>query len=397
MKAARTVFIKELRETLRDRRSLLVAFLMPLLLMPLVLLVAAATAHYRERSDREETLTVGLINTAAMPGLPEALGAATNLQPRSFALREDAEAAMQDQSVRAALLVPSDSAGAFQENRAAAVEILYDGANDKSRLAHERLKRVLDEVTKKEQLRRLETRGLDRSLLEPMDVRSTNLAPPHRKGGFLLGTLLPYFVVLWTVVGGMNAAFDMCAGEKERGTMETLLVSSASRRQIIAGKLGAVWVMSVAAALFSLIGMVLAVSGGFRSMVQLGGEQMDVSYGSVALALVTVIPLALMMSALLLMISTFARSQKEAQAYSVPITTVVTVAAMLSIVLGQENSIALGAVPVLNTALAMKQVLGGMVDIPFLAVSLASSVVYALITLKLAGAMFEREAVLFRT
>lgn len=397
MRAARTVFIKELRETLRDRRSLVVAFLMPLLLMPLVLLAAGLTAHYRERSDREETLAVGLINTAAMPGLPEAIGAATNLAPRSFAVREDAEAAVRDQSVRAVLLVPVDSAGAFEQDRAAAVEILYDGANDKSRLAHERLKRVLDEVTKKEQLRRLEARGLDRSLLEPMDVRSTNLATPRRKGGFLLGTLLPYFVVLWTVVGGMNAAFDMCAGEKERGTMETLLVSSASRRQIIAGKLGAVWVMSVASALFSLIGMVLAVSGGFRSMMHLGGEQMDVSYASVGLALVTVIPLALMMSALLLMISTFARSQKEAQAYSVPITTVVTVAAMLSIVLGQENSIALGAVPVLNTALAMKQVLGGMIDVPFLAVSLASSIVYALVTLKLAGAMFERESVLFRT
>lgn len=396
MRAARTVFFKEMREMLRDRRSLLVAFVVPLLVMPVIFVIVALTAKSRERTDREEVLPVGLINTVAIPGLPEAIGAQTNLAPRSFAVREDAEAAMREQTLRAILIVPVEAGGAFVEERAADAEIVYDGASDKSRLARDRLERVLHEVEKSEQLRRLEARGLNRTLLEPFELKTTNLATPRRTGGFVLGSILPYFVILWTVVGGMNAAFDLCAGEKERGTMETLLVSSASRRQIIAGKVGAVWCLSLASALFSLVGLVVSLSGTFRAITQVGGEPIEVSYGSVAAALVTVIPLGLMMSSVLLVISTIARNLKEAQTYVFPVSMSVIVAAMLSTILGQENSLALAVVPVLNTALAMKQVLAGIFNLPFLALSLATSVAYALLTLRLAVSMFERESVLFR-
>ena len=116
-----------------------------------------------------------------------------------------------------------------------------------------------------------------------------------------------------------------------------------------------------------------------------------------AIALVTVIPLSLMMASLLLLISTFARNQKEAQTYVMPVTMLALVAAMLSMILGQENPLALAFVPVLNTALAMKQVLAGIFNLPFLGVALATSIAYALLTLKVAVSMFERETVLFRT
>lgn len=396
MRTARTVFIKELREMLRDRRSLLVAFIVPLLIMPVIFVVIAITAQSREKSDREEVLPVGLINTVAVPGLPEAIGAKNNLRPRSFALREDAEQALREQKVRAVLVVPVEAAGAFDEGRAAPAEILFDGGSDKSRTARDRLERVVQEVAKAEQLRRLERQGLNRTLLDPFDLTSTNLATPQRTGGFILGTILPYVVVLWTVFGGMTAAFDLCAGEKERGTMETLLVSSASRRQIIAGKVGAVWVLSVVSALFSLIGMVFSLSGTFRALAHVQSETIEVSYTSVAVALVTVIPLGLMMSSLLLVISTFARNQKEAQTYVMPVTMLALVAAMLSMILGQENALGLALVPVLNTALAMKQVLAGTFNIPFLSMALVSSIGYALLALKLVVSMFDRETVLFR-
>lgn len=396
MKAARTVFAKEMREMLRDRRSLLVAFIVPLLIMPVIFIVVSVAASSRQRSEREETLPVGLINTVAIPGLPEAIGAKGNLAPRSFAVREDAEQAIKDQKVRAALIVPAEATGAFGENRVAKVEIVYDGASDKSRTASDRLQQVLHEVEKAEQLRRLEARGLDRSLLEPFQIDTTNIATPRNTGGFVLGTILPYVVVLWSVFGGMTAAFDLCAGEKERGTMETLLVSAASRRQIIAGKIAAVWTLSVTSAAFSLIGMVFSLSGPFRVLAHLEGAPLEVSYSAAGAALLAVVPLALMMSSLLLLISTFARSQKEAQTYVMPASMLALVAAMLSMILGQENPLALALVPVLNTALAMKQVLAGIFNLPFLGLSLASSIAYALLTLKLAVSMFERESVLFR-
>ena len=396
MRAAQTVFFKEMREILRDRRSLLVSFLLPLLVVPLVLLLMAPAVASRERSDREEVLTVALVNTAAIPNLPEAIGARRDLQTRSFAVREDAEAALQQQAVRAVLLVPPEAVEAFAAGRPAAAELVFDGATDKSRLARDRLEAVLREVEQREQLRRLEARGLDRSLLEPLAITRTNQATPQRKAGFVLGSILPYFVILWTAVGGMHAAFDLCAGEKERGTMETLLVSSASRRQIIVGKIAAVGCLSIASTVFSLTGLVVSLSGAFNFLTPVTEEAISISYTSVAAALLTAVPLALMMSSVALAVSAFARNQKEAQTYVFPITMSVIVAGMLSTILGQENALALSLVPVLNTALAMKQVLSGVFNLPFLGLALASSVGYALLALKLVLAMFERESVLFR-
>jgi sodium transport system permease protein len=113
--------------------------------------------------------------------------------------------------------------------------------------------------------------------------------------------------------------------------------------------------------------------------------------------LLLVVPLALMTSALLLVVSTFARNQKEAQAYVFPFMILVMLPAILSSVLGPENALGLAFVPILNTALAMKQVLAGSTNLLFLVSAIASSALYAALAMRLSVRMFERENILFRT
>ncbi|MCU0974323.1 MAG: ABC transporter permease, partial [Burkholderiales bacterium] len=393
----RTVLLKELRETFRDRRVVLGVIVSPLLVTPLLIVIMGFFLGQKVQSDRAELLAVGVVNGAVLPGLDAALNEAPNLEVKPFETLESAEAAVRGREVRAVLVVPADAGNSLAGGSPIEVEVLYDGAGDKSRNALGRLEDIVERVSDAEVSRRLTARGVDRALLEPVRTRTRDLAEKERTGGFLLGMILPYIVILGAAFGGMTSAFDLCAGEKERGTMETLLVSPASRHEIILGKLGTIAVVSVCSACFSIAGLVLAVHGGFAVAGRVLETGLAISYPAVGAMLLIVLPLALMTSALLLVLSTFARNQKEAQAYAFPFMIVIMLPAILSSILGPENSLWLGLVPILNTALVMKQVLAGAMNLAFLATALISSALYAVLAMRLAVAMFERESILFRS
>ncbi len=394
---SRTVFAKELRETLRDRRVLLGVIVSPLLVTPLMILVMGFFVGQKVQSDQAEALAVGVVNAAALPGLESALGERDRLLVTPLADLAEAEEALAARRVRAVLAVPESAADELAAGRTVTAEILFDGASDKSRNALARLERLVEAVARTEVDRRLAERGLDRTLLAPVRHEARDLAPKEQTGGFFLGMFLPYVVILGAAFGGMTSAFDLCAGEKERGTMETLLVSPASRHEIILGKLAAIAVVSIVAALCSIAGLVLAVQLGLSVAGRLFETGFAISYPAVGAMLLIVIPLSLMTSALLLIVSTFARNQKEAQAFVFPLLLVIMVPAILSSILGPEGHLGLALVPVLNTALVMKQVLAGATDLPFLALSLASSLLFAGLAMRLVVSMFERESILFRT
>ncbi|WP_442888259.1 ABC transporter permease [Congregicoccus parvus] len=394
---ARTVFIKELRETFRDRRVLLGVIVSPLLVTPLLLLAMGFFVGQKVQSDRTETLVVAVVGAGALPGWESIAAGADTLEVLTLATPAEAEAAVRDRSVRAALVVPDDAANTLADGGNVRAELLFDGASDKSRNALSRLEGLLREIGRTEVTRRLAAQGLERSILEPIAQQSRDLAQKEKTGGFLLGMILPYIVILSASFGGMTSAFDLAAGEKERGTMETLLVSPASRHEIILGKLGTIAVVSVCAAFCAIAGLVAAVHGGFAMASHLLDAGLAVSYPAVGAMLLLVIPLALMTSALLLVVSTFARNQKEAQAYVFPFMILVMLPAILSSVLGPENALGLAFVPILNTALAMKQVLAGSTNLLFLVSAIASSALYAALAMRLSVRMFERENILFRT
>ncbi len=393
----RTVFTKELRETFRDRRVLLGVIVSPLVVTPLLIVAMGFFVGQKVESDRTESLEVGVVNAAALPDWESGVASVKTLSVRPLDSLEAAEAAVREHHVRAALVLPENTAEELGAGRNIQAEILFDGASDKSRNALSRLEGVVRDIAHAEVTRRLVGEGLDRAVLEPIRHKSRDLAQKEKTGGFILGIFLPYIVILSASFGGMTSAFDLCAGEKERGTMETLLVSPASRHEIILGKLGAIAIVSVCAAFCAIAGLVAAMHGGFTLAAQLFDAGLAISYPAVGAMLLIVIPLALMTSALLLVVSTFARNQKEAQAYVFPFMILIMLPAILSSVLGPENNLGLSFVPILNTALAMKQVLAGLTNPAFLAIAVISSALYAALAMRLAVWMFERESILFRT
>ena len=248
---------------------------------------------------------------------------------------------------------------------------------------------------------RLVSRNLEPSLITPFEIEQSNVAPPQKVSGNLIGALIPYIIILMSLTGAMYPAMDLTAGEKERGTIETLLCSPASRGGIVLGKFLMVLTAAVATTILSLSSM----GGSFlfaSRLIARAGEgaaklPLTVDLPSLLMVFVMMFPVAIMFAALLLALALFARSFKEAQSYVSPLMIVVIVPAVASMVPGVELDALLSLVPVLNVSLVSKEILSGTLHWGHISLIFLSSSVYAAAALGFAIWQFQRESVLFRS
>jgi len=397
MSLSKVIFLKELRETLRDKRVILSVIVSPLLLTPALMGAVMFFGSKKAVEQQTTVLDIGIYQEAAFPELTDYLEGNDKLKITPYESRESAIEALQDYRARAIVAIPLNARVVFQSNGSAPIEIIYDQANENSSNAHNRVRNLLREFNRTQTQERLIGASLDPSFIKPTVITSTSIAQTSAVVGFALSMFLPYIVIMGAAFGGLNTAFDLCAGEKERGTMETLLVSPASRAQIVIGKLFTIFVISLISAICSILGIVLALSFGGQIIESIFGEAPSISYANLAALVVIVIPLALLSSAALLIVSSFARNQKEAQTYIFPFIAIFIFPAALSFVFDAESALYTGLIPVLNIALCMKQILGNAFDLPFFSVALCSSLAYAWVSIKLTTGLFQRESILFRS
>ena len=387
---------KELRETFRDRRVLLAVVVSPLLVTPFIMALMFFFFGQKIINEGKEVLTIAVVDGSGLPGLRASVETDETLVLTDLDSRDEAEQAVRERVIRAALILPESAAEDLAADTTIDLTLVFDGSNEKSKTARGRLRQAVNRFNKDTLNVRLEQRSIDPEMLEPTRIQGTNLASEAAKSGFFLGIMLPYIVILAASFGGMTSAFDLIAGEKEKGTLETLLVSPASRREIILGKLGTVCIVSAIAGLCSIVGLIATLEFGGRAAGDFLPVGITISYASIGAMVLAIIPLTLTTSALLLVISAFARNPKEAQAYVFPFMIVIIVPAMMSFVLPAESGLYLSLVPILNTVMVMKQVLTGLIRPDFILLATVTSLVYAGLALRLVVSLFEREKILFR-
>ncbi|MDQ8186609.1 ABC transporter permease [Pelagicoccus sp. SDUM812002] len=397
MSLTQVIFLKELRETLRDKRVILGVIVSPLLLTPCLMGAVIFFGSKKAVEQQTATLEVGIYQEAEFPELTDFIETNESIEVSRYQSRDESIDAIKSFQSRAVVVIPPTARSSFQSQGTAPIEILYDQANENSGNAHGRLRGVLNEFNKQQIKSRLASADLDESFIQPTQINSTSIAEDTAVSGFVLSIFLPYIVIMGAAFGGLNTAFDLCAGEKERGTMETLLVSPASRNDIVRGKLYTIFVVSLLSAICSILGIVAAISFGQQIVSSLFGESFSLSYVNLAALVAIVVPLALLSSAALLLVSTFARNPKEAQAYIFPFIVIFLFPAALSFVFDAESPLYVGFIPVLNIALSMKQLLSDAFDLPFFTVTLASSLAYAWLSIRLVASFFQRESILFRS
>ena len=241
------------------------------------------------------------------------------------------------------------------------------------------------------------------SLISPFDTKKQNIAPPEKVGGATFGGFIGYMVILLCMTGAIYPAIDLTAGEKERGTMETILSSPIPRLYLVLGKFCLVLSAALATASLSVLSMGVSFSlirhfggssGGRGEAVQL---LFQLGPKAVLSVFLMALPLAVLFSAVLMTIALFAKTYKEAQSYLTPMTFLVVIPAVASLLPGVELTPKLALVPILSTSLVCKEIMTGTYHWNWMALIFGSSCVYAAVAIFIAVKTFQRESVLFRS
>jgi sodium transport system permease protein len=396
-----TVYGKELKDSLRDRRTLLSMIVIPLFVMPALVYAVGRIGARAYASARGEMPTVMVLGGADSPRTVAAL----RHSPRFTIVPEAADyrQLISDRKIRAAVQIPPGFDAGLQAGAAGAVVIFHYQGELKSGFAVGELEAFFRDLRERAVAAALAAHGLPASLVTPFAVQRENVAPPEKVGGNAIGGLVPYLIIMLCFTGALYPAIDLTAGEKERGTMETLLCSPVARVDIVLGKFSMVLTSSLCAMALSLVSMaatlmLVGTAAGRGGPFDGGGGALPLlnPLGVVGV-LVMVFPVAVLFSALLLTIALYAKSSKEAQTYLTPLAFVVLLPVVVGLLPGIELNAGLSLIPILNLSLVCKEMLSGIWHWNYLALIFGSTCAYAGLALALAVRMFNREDVLFRT
>ncbi|MFT5923300.1 MAG: sodium transport system permease protein [Paraglaciecola sp.] len=394
------VFKKEIRELLRDRKTLFFMIALPLLIFPLIIGIVGFVS--KQAIDKAETqvLNYALIGGQYAPDILKELQ-----QPEKFSLVEiegnaDYTSIIRNETVDFVLEIPENYSNDVLKNGQANVKLYFNDAG--LNLVYRRVNEIVKSQSELFQESAFTSLGLDAAeqsaLIEPLVLEKVNTADDRENWGEKIGGMLPYLLFLICLSGAMAPATDIGAGEKERGTLETLLISPIDRNKIVMGKFLTIAFAGTMTALITVLSMViwgLVLSQGM-SIKFVADFMAQIAFLDFLLIFLMLVPVVAIFSAVLLSISIYARSFKEAQSYMGPMTILVVVPIMLALLPGVELKGGWAWVPLTNVSLAMKELVKGTMDYYQLFAIFGSTVIIAGAFFAFCVYWFNQEKVLFR-
>jgi sodium transport system permease protein len=395
------VYRKELKEALRDRRTVISSLLVPLLLFPLLTAGLGAAMSALMGKANEEIPKIMILGGEDSPQILDQLRKLQKVE--IVAATNDWKDKVINKEIRAAVEIPEGFQDSLTKQQIESLKI-YDYEGDlKSSVSADKIQKQIEEYRTALVKENLAAKKLPESVLKPFDVKQQNVAPPEKVGGAAFGGVIGYMVILLCLVGSMYPAMDLTAGEKERGTMETILSSPILRVDLVLGKFFLVLTTALVTAALSVTSMGVSfwALGHFHAFDKAGDDaaqqmQLHIHFHTVLSIFIMVLPVAVLFAAALMTVAVFAKSYKEAQSYISPLMFIViipAVCAMLPIDLDAK----LALVPILNASLLCKELVTDTYHWNFIAIIFGSTCVYAAVALFLAVKMFQREDVLFRS
>ena len=351
-RAVLTVFLKEVRENLRDRRTLLNAFVTGPQLGPLLLVLLVNVIINQQMDKAEQPLQVPVIGAQYAPNLIHALQAGGVLPQPAVA---SAEAAVRAQEADVVLRVAPGYATAWRNGEPVQVELFFDSSQRDANPAVERVTRLVEGYARQQGALRLVARGLSPAVGVPVVVAPRDQATAQSRA-VLLFNMLPYFFVLTIIMGGMYLAIDLTAGERERQSLEPLFANPVPRWKILLGKLGAIAAFSAVSLLLCLLAF--AVVGRFIPTGKLGME-VDLGWRFAARVLLLQAPMIALLAALQSMVAAFAKSYREAQTWLSLLMMVPVIPSVILMVLPIKPRDWMYAVPLLGQHLGILDLLRG--------------------------------------
>lgn len=394
------VFKKEIKELLRDRKTLFFMIALPLLIFPVLIGVAGFVSKQAMDKAESQVLNYALIGGQYAPEIVENLQ-----QPDKFKrvdISEDADytTIIRDETVDFVLVIPENYSSNVLENGQTNIKLYFNDAG--LNLVYRRVNQIVKSQSALFQQSAFSVLGLDETqqlaLIEPIILEKVNTADDRENWGEKIGGMLPYVLFLLCLTGAMAPATDIGAGEKERGTLETLLISPIDRNKIVMGKFLTIGFAGTMTALLTVGSMViwgLVLSQGM-AIKFVADFMAQIAMHDFLLIFLMLVPVVAIFAAVLLSISIYAKSFKEAQSYMGPMSILVVIPIMLALLPGVELKGAWAWVPITNVSLAMKELLKGTMDYYQLFAIFGSTVLIAGALFAFCVYWFNQEKVLFR-
>src|SRR5687768_1586200 len=386
-----TVFRKEFRENLRDRRTLLSALVFGPVVSPILvaLLVQFGISHSETQSD--ENIAVAVTRAGNAPNLIDYLSARGVDIVKVDLDEAAARRAVMTQTHKIILEIPDDFGARLQQGQPAPVMLYSDSSRAFERRGVGRVRALVSNYGIEIAQLRFLARGIDPISILPIAVQEIDVSTPSSRSVLVLN-MMTYLVLLSMLFGGLYLAIDATAGERERGSLEVLLTAPVPREQLIYGKV-------IAAASYMLISLVLTVTMFSVAMSFVGLEQLGITANlgprAAALLVGCCAPLILFGSAYLTIISAFAKTYREAQTYLQLVITIPTLPLIFAGMLGLQAKTALMFVPFLSQHLLMTTVVRAEPILPLhLFISVGSTLLYGVVLTWVAGKLYRREALL---
>jgi len=371
------VFKKEMLEILRDRRTL-IAIALAALATPTVLFVISQVTT----KTATQTYTVGY--SGDIPTGLDILFNATGLKLERVA---DPAAAAKQQVDIGVVFTPSG------------IEEYFDPTRQSAQIADVRLQTIISRYDAAKIAASLQEKGVDPSVLNPLPIQQHPLSSPvQAAGNSFLSFFLPYILITMSLTGGLSAALDTSAGERERRTLESLLLTPTPRSHVLIGKILAVSLLSLTAALAAIVSMLVALS-----QIQFGGRQGALEVVLSPVAAIVMVWLAVLLagsfSSLTIALGTLARNFRQGQAYATPLYFITIFPASIVLFIPDFNpSLGYYLIPILNAVLVLRDaIVHNAVAWSSLAVTSASLVLTGAVCFYAALRLFTREALLVRS
>jgi sodium transport system permease protein len=389
------VYRKEIVDALRDGRSVFAIFIFPFVLYPALIGFTSWIESKNAEEAKAMKLRIGVVGEAQIPGMADSIRALPGVETVSLSAAPER---LEDSGTDAVVVVPEGVVDRAARGDSVRVELLYKESSNRSSQAADRLEPELDSIRRS--LAMVWARSLGARVEAPpaFRVEKKDISSKAEMGRFFAALLIPYLLVFLVAAGSMHMAVDATTGEKERSTLETILATAATRSELVLGKTMAVLTASLTGALTGVTGLWITFNVIAPLFPQGDRPSMHFEIGAdkALLLLLTMIPAAIFLSAVLVAIGCFARGMREGQTYA-------SYVYVASIFLGlgsfgrQAPPESRFFIPILNTALLQREILTDTVNSVHAFTAIGTTCALAAVMLVVAVRLFSNESVLFRT
>lgn len=354
MKIIFTVIQKELKDTLRDKRTLLPAIILPAIIIPVIMLGVSKLQSNLMDKEENKQLQIVLI------GVPDTLQ--SYFEDGNFTLSfnvnlEEGKKAISKDSLDAVIEFMPDFQSNIEQMKTGGINVYYKSTN---LMVFNRISDKINLLKSNILANRTKKLNIPPDAFSPLTVTKMDIASSKEQFGKLAGGFLPYIFIIFCFMGCMYPAIELFTGEKEKGTMETLLTVPASRFKILIGKMTTTTIIGLSATIMTILGMTFSLKF-FSDMPKefLNSINDILNLKFIVMLFAMLIPLSIFFSGVLSSLVIRTRSFKEAQSVVTPLTFVVIIPAVIALIPGVELNWQTVWIPILNIALATKEIIAG--------------------------------------